>query len=341
MRRAAALFLGMAMTLTSPEIGAVSQKDPVAAIGDQRLDLGGAELALYASAPLLRPQPEVERAVVVVHGTLRNADVYFAGMMAARRKAGDVGSRSLVVAPQLLSRVDLEKHDLLASRLAYWSLDGWKAGETSETLPKISSFAALDRVLAHLADRSLYPGLRSVVVAGHSAGGQIGHRYAVLGGADERLAKAGIALTHIVANPSAYLYLTPERPGVDGSFSVPQEASCPDYDRYKYGLRDLPGHFDVDLAGLKARYASRRVAFLLGEKDNDPNHPQLDRTCAANLQGPNRFARGQAFHAYERRLFGEGIAERHTLATVPGVRHDNAGMFQSTQGLALLFGVNS
>lgn len=42
------------MTLTSPEIGKVSQKDPVAAICDQRLDLGGAGLALYADEPFPR-----------------------------------------------------------------------------------------------------------------------------------------------------------------------------------------------------------------------------------------------------------------------------------------------
>ncbi|MBM3532479.1 MAG: alpha/beta fold hydrolase [Alphaproteobacteria bacterium] len=325
------------MTLTSPEIGKVSQKDPVAVIADQRLDLGGAELPLYASAPLDEPRSDIAHAVVVIHGTLRNADIYFPGMMEARRGAGIAGARSLVVAPQFLARVDLEKHGLLASRLACWSLDGWKEGALSESDPRISSFAALDRVLDHLADRRRYPMLRSIVVAGHSAGGQIGHRYAVLGGADERLAKAGIALTHVVANPSAYLYLTPERPTRDGGFAILAAADCPDYDDYKYGLGKLPAHFAVDRARLNARYAKRRVAFLLGEADNDPSHPQLDRTCRAAAQGPNRFDRGKAFHAYERFLFGEGIGARHTLATVPGVGHDNAAMFQSAPGLALLF----
>jgi pimeloyl-ACP methyl ester carboxylesterase len=319
--------------LTSPEIGKVSQKDPVAAVADQRLDLGGAELPLYASAQLGEPKPDLDHAVVVIHGTLRNADIYFPGMMEARRKAG---ARSLVIAPQFLARVDLEKHGLAGSRLARWSLDGWKEGALSESDPAISSFAALDGVLDHLADRARYPALRSIVVAGHSAGGQIGHRYAVLGGADERLAGKGIALTHVVANPSAYLYLTSERP-VAGGFAIPDASGCPDYDDYKYGLGKLPSHFAVDRDGLKARYAKRRVAFLLGEADNDPQHPQLDRTCRAAAQGPNRFDRGKAFHAYERWLFGEAIAARHTLTTVPSVGHDNAAMFQSAPGLALLF----
>ncbi|MBM3547667.1 MAG: alpha/beta fold hydrolase [Alphaproteobacteria bacterium] len=315
--------------LTSPEVGKVSQKDPVAAIADQRIDLGGAEFPLYASAPLFEPGPDIDHAVVVIHGTLRNADIYFPGMMEARRKAG---ARGLVIAPQFLAKVDLEKHGLAGSRLAFWSLDGWKEGALSESDPPMSSFAALD----HLADRKRYPKLRSVVVAGHSAGGQIGHRYAVLGGADERLAEKGIALTHVVANPSAYLYLTPERTA-GGGFAIPDASACPDYDDYKYGLGKLPVHFGVDRARLGARYAKRRVAFLLGEVDNDPQHPQLDRTCCAAAQGPNRFDRGKAFHAYERWLFGECVAARHTLATVPGIGHDNAAMFQSEQGLALLF----
>ena len=325
------------MTLTSPEIGKVSQKDPVAALGNQRLDLGGAGLALYAEAPLSEPGAGIEHAVVVIHGTLRNADIYFAGMKEAKRLAGAAAARSLVVAPQLLAEVDLEAHGMRTSGLAWWSLDGWKHGGVSESRPAISSFAAIDRILDHLADRSRYPDLRSIVLAGHSAGGQIGHRYAVLGTADEKLAARGIQLTHIVANPSAYLYLTPERPAGGGRFAVPDRAACPDYDDYKYGLAKLPSHFDADLTALKERYAKRRVAFLLGEADNDPAHPQLDRSGAAMAQGPSRYDRGLAFHAYERYLFGEEIAARHTLATVPGVGHDNAAMFQSRQGLALLF----
>lgn len=271
--------------LTSPEIGKVSQKDPVAAIADQRLDLGGAEIPLYANVPLAEPEPGIDHAVIVIHGTLRNADLYFPRMMEARCKAG---ARCIVIAPQFLAKVDLEKHGLLGSRLAYWSLDGWKEGALSESTPTISSFAALDCVLDHLADRARYPALRSAVVAGHSAGGQIGHRYAVLGGADERLAAKGIALTHVVANPSAYLYLTPERP-VAGGFAIPETSDCPDYDDYKYGLGKLPAHLGAALASLNARYAKRRVAFLLGEADNDSAHPQLDRTCRAAAQGANRF----------------------------------------------------
>jgi pimeloyl-ACP methyl ester carboxylesterase len=334
-----ALLLGGAMVLTSSESNAVTQRDPVEDVGDQRLDLGVAELALYASAPLGPPRPEIERAVVVIHGTLRNADVYFTGMKKAKDMAGAAGTRSLVLAPQLLARVDLEKHGLLSSKLAYWSLDGWKEGGLSETAPKVSSFAALDRVLEHLADRGRYPNLRTVIVAGHSAGGQVGHRYAVLGGADERLQAAGLTLTHIVANPSTYLYLTPERPDANGGFAVPEASDCAAYDDYKYGLRKLPGHLSADPDTLKGRYAKRRVAFLLGEADNDPNHRVLDRSCQGKAQGPHRFARGRAFHAYERKLFGETIAERHTLTTVPGVGHDNGRMFQSAAGLALLFGV--
>ena len=198
--------------------------------------------------------------MVVIHGTLRNADVYFAGMKEAKRLAGEGGRRALVVAPQLLARVDLDTHGLAASGLAWWSLDGWKQGGLSESDPAISSFAAIDRVLDHLADRTRYPDLRSVVVAGHSAGGQIGHRYAVLGNADEKLARLGISLTHIVANPSAYLYLTPERPIGGNRFVVPDLTGCPDYDDYKYGLARLPEHFGADLAALKSRYARRLAA---------------------------------------------------------------------------------
>ena len=78
-----------------------------------------------------------------------------------------------------------------------------------------------------------------------------------------------------------------------------------------------------DPATLEARYLARDVVYLLGDRDIDPNHSALDKSCGAMAQGPNRYDRGLAFHAYERFLFGEEIATRHTLATVPGVGHDN------------------
>ena len=43
----------------------------------------------------------------------------------------------------------------------------------------ISSYAALDTLIRHFANRAAYPALTEIVIAGHSAGGQVVQRYAV------------------------------------------------------------------------------------------------------------------------------------------------------------------
>ena len=82
--------------------------------------------------------------------------------------------------------------------------EGWKQGDGSKTSPPVSSFAALDRLIAGIVRSHRFPGLRHIVVAGHSAGGQFVERYA----ASTRLS-VRVPVRYVVANPSSYLYLTP------------------------------------------------------------------------------------------------------------------------------------
>ena len=62
-----------------------------------------------------------------------------------------------------------------------WGHFGWEAGDDAHGPAPISSFAALDAILARLADRASFPALKTVVIAGHSGGGQLVQRYAVAG----------------------------------------------------------------------------------------------------------------------------------------------------------------
>lgn len=66
---------------------------------------------------------------------------------------------------------------------------------------------------------------------------------------------------------------------------------------------------------------------LLGEADNDPDHPSLRRTPEAMLQGPTRLARGQNFFEMARTWSAnEGAPFKWRLAYVPGVGHENERM---------------
>ena len=59
---------------------------------------------------------------------------------------------------------------------------------------------------------------------------------------------------------------------------------------YPYGMRNMP----IERERYEW-YLSREVLFILGAKDNDPNHESLNNSKGAKQQGSNRFERGQNY----------------------------------------------
>jgi hypothetical protein len=131
-----------------------------------------------------------------------------------------------------------------------------------------------------------------------------------------------------VSNPSSYFYFTDWRP------YPPND--CPDYDAWRYGLRGAPRYVTGTASELETRYIKRRVIYLMGTADTNPNEEDLDRTCGGEAQGRYRFARAKYFIAYIGRRHPEGTAQR--FAFVEGVGHDNRRMFTSACGIAAIFG---
>ena len=297
--------------MTAPVLADERQPNeaPVAAVGASNLDLGSAGVLRMALSEGW-DAPAVSSALVVLHGRLRNAADYLGAGIAA--VAGRPGW--MVAVPQFLAEVDIAAHSL-PSRTLRWTLTGWMGGDPATGPTDLSAFAALDGVLAFLRDR---PAIRRVVVAGHSGGGQVVQRYAMLG-------DTPADLRFVVANPSSYAFLGPDRP----------EPPCPGFDDWKYGLSHLPAYAgSATREALAQRYATRDVHTLLGGEDTDPAHPALDRSPPAQCQGPHRRARGEAFHADLLRRFPHC---RHTLQIVPGVGHDGGRMLGSAEGAAALF----
>lgn len=311
-----------------------------------RVDGTNLDLPYCATVDLEEGDRSVERAVVVVHGGSRNADDYFryardAGIMS------DADQTTVVVAPQFLTEDDIEGHNLPDSVL-YWTSKNWKRGRSSEDTcgnPRpftLSSFAVMDRILEQLADPDVYPELTEIVVAGHSSGAQFTNFYAAGGVAQANLTRIrpNLSFRYVVANPSSYLYLSPERaePGTTTSFAIPDATGCTWYDDYKYGLQDLNTYMGaVGAASIEERYASRQVVTLLGLEDNDPYGEGLDRTCAAMLQGRHRLERGEIFYNHLQDHFGAAILQRHFLDYIANVGHSARGTFQSDCGLFYLY----
>ncbi len=303
---------------------------PVKAVADQRLTVKGAagtgELPLYLSADWTKPQPGITRAVLVFHGRLRDADVYLKSGEAALAEAGDGAAGTLLVVPQFLADVDMAPHDLPPQTL-HWRGDAWMGGDPAEGPAGISSFEAMDAILKHLADRNLFPALRTVVVAGHSGGAQVVQRYAVVGKGEAVLTARGVHVRYVVANPSSYVYFSADRP-------VP-EAACPSFNHWKYGFEAPPPYVaGTPAAKFETQYVGRDVVYLLGDKDIDPHHPALDISCEAEAEGPYRLARGHAYFDY---LKSRHPDLKHHLHEVPGVAHEGGKMLGSACGLAALF----
>ncbi len=299
----------------------------VKVVSPDRFHLEAGDLSLGLSQDWRQPLPKVTRALIIVHGRLRNAQTYLQSGIDAAKHAG-VGGNTLVIAPQFLNQSDVKRNQL-GDQVLQWKGNDWMAGDPSTGPGHISSYAALDQIIKHLGNRTLFPALKEIVIAGHSGGGQVVQRFALTGHDHPLLQTEGISLRYVVANPSSYAYFSPQRP-------VPFDAaSCPGFNDWKYGMQNLPNYVGHQGAQqLEQVYVSRDITYLLGQQDTDPNHPALDKSCEAETQGAYRLIRG---HNYVDYLKQRHPQLGHRLVEVPGVGHDGDKMFTSPQGQKVLF----
>jgi pimeloyl-ACP methyl ester carboxylesterase len=236
----------------------------------------------------------------------------------------------LVIAPQFLNETDVALHPV-ADTVLRWQGNDWMAGGLSTAPFALSAYAALDQIIARIGDRRQFPDVKEVVIAGHSGGAQVVQRYALLSQDQPELKAAGVQVRFVIANPSSYAYFDERRPV---AFS---HAGCPGFNRWKYGLSDLPAYAEGQTpAQLEEKYAARDIVYLLVQQDIDPRHPALDKGCEAEAQGPYRLIRGRYYFDYLTRRHPQGL--RQQLVEVPGVGHNGVGMFTSPEGLKVLFG---
>ncbi|RON46810.1 alpha/beta hydrolase [Pseudomonas frederiksbergensis] len=275
------------------------------------------------------PAPaKIERVLIIIHGRLRNAETYRRSAEKAAEAAGQ-SANTLVIAPQFLNETDAVRHPL-ADTVLRWKGNDWMAGGLSTAPFAVSSFAALDQIIERIADRRQFPDVKQIVIAGHSGGGQVVQRYALLAHDQPALTAAGVKIRYVVANPSSYAYFNEQRPVAF------DHARCTGFNRWKYGMTDMPiyagGQTSSQIEGV---YIKRDVTYLLGQQDTDPQHPALDKGCEAEAQGAYRLVRGHNFFDYLLRRNPQGVNQR--LVEVPGVGHNGDGMFTSPEGQKVLF----
>lgn len=321
-------FLVVALFICAPARAAIPCTDASKACNETLEIISGMSVSLFRTFPLTETNAALEAAIVVIHGVNRNADEYFAGMIKAARTVGEL-DRTLIISPHFKTA-----DDAVAKNELYWE-SGWKRGDPSVTFAtQVSSFEVMDKILQTLADKKRFAHLKRVVVTGHSAGGQFTGRYAA--GSRVENEATEIDFHYVVANPSTYLYLNEERamPGSLTQFTKVEGTSCKEYDDYAYGLKKRNAYMQrVSDEQVTKHLTRRRLTVFVGEADVEVE--LLDLSCGANLQGKNRFERGVTyFHYLERLLSPSTLA----LVTVPRVGHDFDHMYNSREGLAVLFG---
>lgn len=285
----------------------------------------GWKFTLYRNFPM-SGSSAVTRAVIVVHGTGRNAGGYFASVMAAAQKSG-VSNRTMVIAPWFKT-----SQDSPSDGEATWTSAAWKIGDGAQSPAGLSSFMVMDQIIATLADKSRFPNLRDVVVTGHSAGGQFTQRYAAFGLGPNVL--RGIKVSYVPANPSSYVYFTPARPSGSG-FTTPA-GSCSEYDTYKYGLKGRKGYLaKLSATQVAANYASRNVTIVNGGADTF-NNGDMDEDCGAMLEGKDRATRGANFVNYIHSIAPRTAGTQKRIV-VAGVDHDGDAIYNDAAVRAALF----
>jgi pimeloyl-ACP methyl ester carboxylesterase len=349
---AAATVLGTPCTRVSPDCA-----EWVKPTGQQT------RVLIYRNYPLEAKNENITRALIFVHGINRDGDNHFRTALAAAFLAGALNN-TMIVAPRFASNSSApgnqvgDCRDALAPDEANWicetqRADTWRFGGGEVGNDKLTSFDFMDEIVRRLAHKEVFPNLKSIVVAGHSAGGQFVIRYEMSNQVHD---SAGIPISYIVSNPSAYTYVDDMRPtstalpttiaAAAPGFMPPPPAmpppafvpyadakNCAGYDNWPYGLKSRIGYASrLPDDQLKKQLAARPVTYLLGEADILPVGV-FDTSCPAMAQGPTRLARGLAFSRYVK----ERLGANHTTVVVPFCGHSARCMFTSDVALPYIF----
>ena len=288
---------------------------------------------IYATYPLDKKTERVVRALIVIHGQGRDADNYFRTSLAATFLA-NAFEDTIVISPRFASNNGTGCRDTLAANEVNWPCggDSWRSGGTATNNAKLTSYDFMDEIVRSLARKENFPNLKTIVISGHSAGGQFVTRYEMANQVHESV---NVPITYVVSNPSSYSYLDAERPaGANSELRAFGDArNCTTYDNWPYGLKNRTGYAaKLPDDQLKKQLAARPVTYLLGELDILPL-AGFDSSCPAMAQGPTRLARGQNYAAYVKAKY----TAPHQVVVVPLCGHNARCMFTAEIALPILF----
>jgi len=308
-------------SILGPEIGAREQMRNV-------ITLGRKKAPYYGNHPLALADSNITRAIIVIHGSSRNAADYFGAILdtipASADAARDWRRRTVVLAPHFQEKGDARKDEL------WWEGD-WNCGGEKKD---VSSFAVVDALVARLRS-GIFPNLKWIVITGHSAGGQFVQRYAAFTDIDLLPVSNAPLVKFVPANPSSYVYLNDYRfDEVQKAWVIPRGKKNKDYDDYKYGLDDLDDYAkDRGPAWAQTHLPKRWVEVLAGQADVVANS-SFDDSKEAMWQGDTRYERALLFNAFMDRFY---TPNRFSVTPVPNAGHDHREVYASAEAKGAIY----
>ena len=156
----------------------------------QRVRLGADAVAydfpVYANHPLDGNLSSIREVVFMQHGLQRNGNDDYTAGADLLQASGHNPDEVLLIAPNFPGTPDEGKG---FDGMPVWSVDGWIDGFNATNAPytDLSSLKVLNDLIGYVTDPARAPNVKRVTVAGHSGGGQIVQRYAVLNNVDEAI----------------------------------------------------------------------------------------------------------------------------------------------------------
>ena len=294
----------------------------------QLIVINGKQVPYYSNRPLGVRNAGISRAVIVIHGSGRKVEDYFDSIMdnipSSPVPSRDWRRKTIVLAPFFQ-----EKRDATNRKTEAWWNGDWVTGGSSGG---VSSYEVIDTLVARLRNGA-FPGLRWVVITGHSAGGQFVQRYAAFTDIDLQPEPNAALVKFVPSNPSSYLYLNEYR-YEDGDWVIPHGKKSKGYDEFKYGLEDLEDYAEERGANWARTYLpKRRIELLAGTADVVADE-SFDDSKQAMWQGRSRYQRAQLFNTFMDEFF---TPNQFRITPVPGVGHDHRQIYASAEAKNALY----
>ncbi|KAL0260501.1 hypothetical protein SLS55_004190 [Diplodia seriata] len=281
-----------------------------------------------------RPDPRaLKRAVIVVHGLNRDPNTYMSNMLSALAQVTghpEVSTDSVaILAPYFTNGDDkstggypwVDGKGSTTSALV-WKGSQWASGANNQypkTQTTVSSYAVMDQLTTYFDNKTLFPNINQIVVAGHSLGAQTVQRYCEVG--DNLSTRTPVV--YWIGNPNSFGWMSLDRP-IDYS-------SCPAYDDWRDGLSSYTNTYGATVvnAGRDAvlrNYNTKKIAYARGTLDLGDD----SSGCGPTTTGANRHER---FFNFIRAFPPTNLC---TIDYAP-IGHDAGSMFASPAGQARLF----